>query len=68
MVLDVGYNGVVGSHLQAGLLNYNQVPFSALEQYGAHAAEQRRRFARRHRRRHQAALARSSPTSGAARR
>ncbi|MBC7928215.1 MAG: TonB-dependent receptor [Bryobacteraceae bacterium] len=26
LVLDVGYNAVAGSHLQAGLLNYNQVP------------------------------------------
>ena len=34
LVLDVGYNGVVGSHLQAGLLNYNQLPFSVLQQYG----------------------------------
>jgi hypothetical protein len=34
MVLDLGYNGVAGSHLQTGLLNYNQVPFSALQQYG----------------------------------
>jgi hypothetical protein len=35
MVLDASYNGVIGSHLQAGLLNYNQVPFSALNKYGA---------------------------------
>lgn len=35
MVLETSYNGVIGSHLQAGLLNYNQVPFSALQKYGA---------------------------------
>ncbi len=35
MVLDASYNGVIGTHLQAGLLNYNQVPFAALEKYGA---------------------------------
>lgn len=35
MVLDVSYNGVMGSHLQAGLLNFNQVPFAALNKYGA---------------------------------
>jgi hypothetical protein len=35
MVMDLSYNGVIGSHLQAGLLNYNQVPFAALEKYGA---------------------------------
>jgi hypothetical protein len=35
MVLEASYNGVIGSHLQAGLLNYNQVPFSALAKYGA---------------------------------
>ena len=34
MVLDVGYNALIGTHLQAGLLNINQVPFSALSQYG----------------------------------
>jgi hypothetical protein len=34
MVLDVGYNAMIGTHLQAGLLNINQVPFSALEKYG----------------------------------
>jgi len=34
LILDLGYNGVVGSHLQAGLLNYNQLPFSVLQQYG----------------------------------
>jgi outer membrane receptor protein involved in Fe transport len=34
IILDVGYNGVVGSHLQAGLLSYNQLPFSVLQQYG----------------------------------
>ena len=33
-VIDVGYNALVGTHLQAGLLNFNQVPFSALEKYG----------------------------------
>jgi hypothetical protein len=35
MVMDLSYNGVIGSHLQAGLLNYNQVPFKYLQQYGA---------------------------------
>jgi hypothetical protein len=35
MVIDAAYNAVFGSHLQAGLLNYNQVPFSALQKYGA---------------------------------
>jgi hypothetical protein len=34
MVLDIGYNALIGTHLQAGLLNYNQVPFSALDRYG----------------------------------
>src|SRR3954454_10462293 len=34
MVLDVGYNALIGTHLQAGLVNINQVPFSALSQYG----------------------------------
>lgn len=34
-VLDFAYNAVIGSHLQAGLLNFNQVPFAALEKYGA---------------------------------
>ena len=31
---ETAYNGVVGSHLQAGLLNLNQVPFSAFRPYG----------------------------------
>jgi hypothetical protein len=35
MVIDASYNGVLGSHLQSGILNYNQVPFSALQKYGA---------------------------------
>jgi hypothetical protein len=35
MVLDVGYNALIGTHLQAGLVNINQVPFSALSQYGS---------------------------------
>jgi hypothetical protein len=34
-IVEASYNAVAGSHLQAGLLNYNQVPFSALEKYGA---------------------------------
>jgi hypothetical protein len=34
LVLDLGYNGVVGTHLQSGILNYNQLPFSALQKYG----------------------------------
>lgn len=33
-VLEANYNATIGSHLVAGLLNYNQVPFSALERYG----------------------------------
>jgi len=35
MVLDIGYNALIGTHLQAGLVNINQVPYSALSQYGA---------------------------------
>jgi hypothetical protein len=34
MVLDLGYNALVGTHLQSGIVNVNQVPFSALAQYG----------------------------------
>jgi hypothetical protein len=34
MVLDLGYNAMIGTHLESGILNYNQVPFSALETYG----------------------------------
>src|SRR5262249_50958259 len=34
LVLDASYNAVSGTHLQAGILNYNQVPFSALDKYG----------------------------------
>ena len=34
MVLDVEYNGVVGSHLQAGLLNYNQINPAYVNRYG----------------------------------
>jgi outer membrane receptor protein involved in Fe transport len=33
LILDLGYNAVVGSHLQAGLLAYNQLPISVLQQY-----------------------------------
>jgi len=33
--MDASYSGVIGSHLQAGLLNFNQVPFEALSKYGA---------------------------------
>jgi len=33
-VFEATYNATVGSHLVAGLLNYNQIPFSALERYG----------------------------------
>ncbi|HZT31873.1 MAG TPA: carboxypeptidase regulatory-like domain-containing protein [Bryobacteraceae bacterium] len=33
-ILEASYNAVIGSHLQAGLLNYDQVPFSAFQQYG----------------------------------
>jgi hypothetical protein len=34
LMIETAYNGVVGSHLQAGLLNFNQVPYSAFQQYG----------------------------------
>ncbi|HYM09212.1 MAG TPA: carboxypeptidase regulatory-like domain-containing protein [Bryobacterales bacterium] len=34
LVLETAYNGLVGSHLQAGLLNYNQIPYSVFQQYG----------------------------------
>jgi len=34
LVLEAAYNGVMGAHLQTGLLNYNQVPTSYLNQYG----------------------------------
>jgi hypothetical protein len=34
LVVDLGYNAVIGTHLQAGLLNYNQLPFSVLQRYG----------------------------------
>lgn len=40
-IVDVGYNAVVGTHLQANLLNYNQVPISALERYGQSLLSQR---------------------------
>lgn len=33
MVLDVAYNAVAGTHLQAGLLNYNQVPIDVATRY-----------------------------------
>ena len=57
MIVDASYNGVIGSHLQAGLLNYNQVPFSALEKYGAALLNSAVDSPRGHRRRHQAAVA-----------
>lgn len=41
LVVDVSYNAVIGSHLQANLLNYNQVPFRFLEQYGAQLLSRR---------------------------
>jgi len=34
LLIETAYNGLVGSHLQAGLLNLNQVLFSAFQQYG----------------------------------
>lgn len=34
-VVEGAYNGSLGSRLQAGLLNYNSLPFSALQQYGS---------------------------------
>jgi outer membrane receptor protein involved in Fe transport len=33
LVLDLSYNGVAGSHLQSGVLNYNQVPFQYSQQF-----------------------------------
>ncbi len=33
LVLDLSYNGVSGSHLQSGVLNYNQVPFAYSQQF-----------------------------------
>ena len=33
LVLDLAYNGVAGSHLQNGLLNYNQVPFQYAQRF-----------------------------------
>lgn len=35
MLLDVAYNGVIGSHLQSGIVNYNQVNPANLAKYGA---------------------------------
>src|SRR6185312_2688445 len=35
MVVEAGYNGVMGSHLQSQLLNYNQVPSSYLTAFGS---------------------------------
>jgi hypothetical protein len=32
--LEAGYNATVGAHLEAGLLNLNQLPFSDFQQYG----------------------------------
>jgi hypothetical protein len=34
-VLEASYNATAGSHLVAGLLNYNQLPFASFERYGA---------------------------------
>jgi hypothetical protein len=34
LVFETSYNATIGSHLQAGLKRYNQLPFSALERYG----------------------------------
>jgi hypothetical protein len=34
MVADIGYNGVMGSHLQTQLLQYNQIPSSYLTAFG----------------------------------
>ena len=33
LVLDLSYNGVAGSHLQSGVLNYNQVPFQYSQRF-----------------------------------
>ncbi|HUS05952.1 MAG TPA: TonB-dependent receptor, partial [Bryobacteraceae bacterium] len=33
LVLDLSYNAVAGSHLQAGMLNYNQVPYKYSQQF-----------------------------------
>ena len=35
MVVEAGYNGVMGSHLQSQLLGYNQVPTSYLTAFGS---------------------------------
>ena len=34
-MIEVAYSGSKGTHLQSGLNNYNQVPFSDFQQYGA---------------------------------
>ena len=34
-VLEVSYNGVMGAHLQTGLLKTNQIPLSMIDKYGA---------------------------------
>jgi hypothetical protein len=33
-VVEVSYNAAIGAHLVAGLLTYNQLPFSAFQRYG----------------------------------
>jgi hypothetical protein len=34
MILEASYNGVMGAHLQTGLLKYNQIPYSMIDKYG----------------------------------
>ena len=34
LVFETSYNATIGTHLVAGLLSGNQVPFSALQRYG----------------------------------
>jgi hypothetical protein len=35
LIVEGAYSGMKGTHLQSGLNNYNQVPYSYLQQYGA---------------------------------
>ena len=42
MTVEVDYNGVYGLHLQAGLLNPNQVPMSVVNDLIAQATGRRR--------------------------
>lgn len=40
-IVDIAYNANAGTHLQANLLNYNQVPIAMLERYGQQLLSQR---------------------------